>query len=100
MTRHTLLALALAMGCFAAFGATGCKNTCDKAMSHLEDCKADFCADNEGHPACAEDAEAPEAPGECNETAEAQAQAMLDMSCEQIAAMMGGGMPGGGGGGE
>jgi len=70
---------------FAAFGAAGCKNVCEKAADHMKACAEQFCEENADSPICeAMQDESDEAIPECTEEAQAFAQELLDKECSEI----------------
>ncbi|MBN1946669.1 MAG: hypothetical protein JW797_13425 [Bradymonadales bacterium] len=88
MKKIVLLVLAIAV--LGLMGLTGCKNVCQKAASHMMGCIESYCSEHESNPMCSEENMAEmrqEAGGtECTDEMKAQAEAALQLSCEQITA--------------
>ncbi len=88
MTRNKILALAIAIAAMAFMGAAGCKDVCHKAADHMKGCMEDWCGEHEGNPMCAAMAEAGDEVPECTEENAAQAEEVLNQSCDDITAQL------------
>jgi len=99
--RKTVVLMGLVLGLSAAFGATGCKNVCEKAADKALDCMRGYCEEHSEEGPCAQfdqieeqfNQRMAEEAGECTGDDATQAQTMLDQDCEAMTAMLRGGPP-------
>ena len=86
MINRRLMVVVMGLGLFGALGLVGCKNVCQKAADHVKGCMEEYCAEaDEGNPICeALNSDEADAVPECTAEAEAAAQAMMELSCDQL----------------